>query len=270
MIILFWLGLAACTAGPSGGSTAGGLVTFPHAEGFKAGALHGKEAIAVGADACDTCHRLDGSAAPTCASCHDAYPHPDGWLAGAVHGKGLTGDTGPVAREPCMKCHDLPGLAATDDHACTGCHASYPHVEGWELVGQHGTFMLARGSAGAACGACHGADLAGTTEAPSCTKCHVDYPHVQGWEDPTVHGAAGLLRMDDCLACHGDLGAGGTTGVACARCHPSFPHPADWAKTHPGTVATVGEGPCSACHEAGFGPPTMIARCAKTCHGGAQ
>lgn len=268
MSIIFWLVLAGCGGPSTVGPTAGGAVAFPHAEGYEEGAPHGKEALTAGISACETCHRQDGSAAPPCASCHDQYPHTEGWLAGAVHGKGLTGDTGVEARKVCLECHDEEGLQATARLACTSCHASYPHVEGWDLVGQHGVFALARGSASAACGACHGTDLAGTEQAPSCTSCHADYPHAEGWKEPAVHGPRALADMATCLACHGDLGSGGTTGVACARCHASFPHPSDWAKTHLGTVAVVGEGPCAACHDAGFGPDTMVARCGTSCHGG--
>lgn len=268
MIILFWLGLTACSGGPTVPVTSGGLVAFPHAEGFKAGTLHGKEALDVGVAACETCHREDGTAAATCASCHAGYPHTDGWLAGAVHGQGLTGDEGPAARVLCMECHGgETGLVATTERSCTSCHASYPHPEGWADVGQHGLFALARGSAPAACGSCHGADLTGTPTAPSCTTCHTDYPHVEGWSDAAVHSVSALADMSSCEGCHGVLGTGGSAGVACARCHASFPHPTDWAKTHLGTVAKVGEAACASCHEAGFGPDTMIAPCGASCHG---
>jgi hypothetical protein len=260
LLLLFACG----DAGPTDVSV--GAVTFPHPEGYKAGKVHGAEALDGGAGTCLACHRED-STAPTCASCHAAYPHPPGWLAGTTHGEGLAGPTGVVGQQACAKCHGVEGLQAP---VCTSCHASYPHVPDWKLGGHHGQWVLSRGSATATCGSCHGPDLAGTTTTPSCTKCHAVYPHPEGWKDPAVHPKADLAT---CAACHGDGGTGGNAGVACSRCHASYPHPAGWEAGHIAVANQVGQGGCIACHAdhtLAVAPSLPAASCGSGCHGGAK
>jgi hypothetical protein len=258
--------LAACT--PGAPAPPEGAVPFPHPDDFRAPEAHGALALSVGAGSCQTCHREDGSAAPTCASCH-GWPHPAGWLAGAVHGAGLTGTDG-TAREPCLRCHDRPGLVATTDRSCTGCHPSYPHPAGWTQPTQHGTFALARGSVQAACAGCHGDALQGTATAPACATCHPSYPHSPGWEQPAAHGAASEASPGACVGCHGAGGTGGDVAVACSQCHATYPHPPDQLTAHIATADRVGEAVCAGCHAAASASTVpMPAACGSRCHGGA-
>jgi hypothetical protein len=238
-----------CTPAPAP-DPSGEAVSFPHAAGYDAGALHGAEAL-VAASTCAGCHR-DRSSAPACASCHSGYPHPEGWLAGAVHG----GDS-----EGCTECHGITGLQAP---SCTSCHPSYPHGQDWSDAGRHGAWALSRGSAEAVCGSCHGADLAGTPSSPACASCHPVYPHPAGFADRAVHGAADPAT---CAACHGDDGTGGVSGVACSRCHATFPHPADQRTAHLAVASRVGEAICLSCHAPGDGRFPIPAACGATCHG---
>lgn len=256
LALLVGCGLGTSPAAPSG------AVPFPHPDGYDAGLAHGPEVRSAGAETCLGCHREDSSA-PTCESCHAGYPHVEGWLAGSAHGVGLTGDAGVKPRAVCEGCHGVEGMAAP---TCTSCHTSWPHPEGWELAGAHGAWVLARGSAVAACGSCHGAALEGTAQAPSCTSCHAGWPHPEGWAQPTAHGAADLTT---CAACHGELGTGGSSGVACSRCHAAYPHPAGFAAGHLAPAQAVGEAVCLDCHDAGGGPVLPVG-CAPACHGGAR
>ncbi|MCA9493312.1 MAG: hypothetical protein KC621_25450 [Myxococcales bacterium] len=256
MTTLLLLALGCGTTAPTT-TTPSGAITFPHAEGYDAGALHGPEALQSG-ELCGGCHR-DGSTAPTCASCHDTYPHAAGWLAGDVHGVGLTGEQGAAAREACTACHE--GLSAP---TCTTCHPSWPHPEGWAEIDRHGAWARSRGSAEAACGSCHGPRLKGTDTAPSCTECHEVYPHPARMTDPAVHAE---LDQTTCAACHGPVGEGGIAKVACSRCHATFPHPADQRVAHVATAARTGEAPCFACHAPGDGGAPIPSGCALACHG---
>lgn len=275
MSFLLWLGILACsTPTVSTAPSNVDVIAFPHANDYKQASLHGSDALSFGAAACQTCHRENGRAAPTCASCHPGYPHTEGWLSGQVHGKGLMGETGEAARQPCLECHGTEGLVAASEHGCNSCHENYPHVEGWELAGQHGVYALSRGSATAACGSCHGTHLEGNKNAPACTKCHSDYPHADGWtaanQHPSPHAVAAASDFARCETCHGAGGTGGKAEVACAQCHASYPHPDEWVKTHYATVDKVGEGSCALCHAAGFADTVLPVSCGKSCHGGAQ
>jgi len=237
---------------------------FPHADGYDAPELHGVAALGSQGGTCERCHAEAGEVTPTCTTCHETYPHPEGWIAGAVHGEGTWGAGGSV-RE-CNACHEYSGLQTAVDLPCDGCHASFPHGMSWEI--SHDTYTRDRGSAVAVCGPCHGEDLAGGSVDISCTECHADYPHAADWASPEAHGVAALADSTSCLACHSTDGSGGSSGVDCSLCHTAWPHSSRWDEEHLGVAGTLGEGPCLDCHEPGDGPATMVATCARSCHGG--
>ncbi len=278
------LALAACATlrqEPAGGDAA---AAFPHPAGYDDPDLHGADYLGDGGGAaCLACHPVESAGAggaPACRSCHAPFPHPDedeaggDWMDGAIHGAGILVDldaktpalseSGQAALDACLDCHGREGARAP---ACTRCHASWPHPDGWEEAGQHGAYALARGSVAAVCGTCHGADLLGGDTGVSCAACHAAYPHAEGFEDGETHGAAAKKDLQACLDCHGEDGAAIAAG-ACSRCHAPYPHGAGF--DHVSAAAVSGEAVCLTCHEAGDGMAGMPAGCGATCHGGAR
>ncbi len=252
--------LAACNVPRPGG---GGLTvgaSFPHPGGWSEGEAHGAAALADGVPACVACHREGAADARPCTACHAIWPHPAGFRDGSVHGAAAC-EEGTAGCLPCAACHEDPELVAARDHACTSCHASYPHADGWS----HGAWAAARGEARAPCGACHGDDKGDPTS--FCGTCHAAWPHAVGYADPSAHGADWREAPSSCSTCHGAQGEGTATSPACSRCHAGFPHPDGWS--HLAGATRLGEGTCLACHEAGDGPSGVPATCAPTCHGGA-
>lgn len=249
---------------------------FPHDADYDLGAAHGSDSLRIGTEICGSCHQLEGEpdgplgSPPACAECHDSYPHEPGWRAGAVHGVGLSGED--ADRTACLACHEGEGLQAATDHGCTSCHGSYPHEADWAQAGQHGLYGLASPDPAVVCGSCHGSALQGSDTAPACAECHDSWPHETGWADPAAHGPVASADLSGCSGCHATEGSwdGGPVGVACARCHASYPHTDDWGADHLPAALLAGETICLRCHEAGDGPSTMVALCARSCHGGAE
>ena len=252
---------------------------FPHVADYDQGRLHGRDQLDGSPDRCTGCHELEAPAdkdnvpagtPPACGGCHADWPHAAGWRAGSVHGEGLAGED--ADRSACLDCHEAPGLVASTTFACNSCHASYPHAENWAEAGQHGVYAAGSPDPVAVCGSCHGAALEGVEPATACVECHESWPHSEDWAEPTQHGAAAQLDKTRCEGCHATAGVwnGGAVDLACARCHATYPHPGDWGLTHLASTLQVGEDICLRCHNVGDGPPTMVATCAKRCHGGEE
>lgn len=245
-MIALLLALACGVRSDDPGPTA---ATFPHDQAFHQ--AHGRLWREDSA-ACQDCHDPLGeahSSGPPCVSCHPAYPHVD-LRPGAAHGAAWLAD--PTG---CVGCHGHGERAPADvlGASCTGCHATFPHPEGWSHG--HGAAVRTRGGP-QACESCHAETATG---AAPCASCHDDaYPHPPGWSAPSAHGAADLTT---CASCHSEEGA-----PSCASCHDAYPHPAGWSPFgHVPVVQGRGEAGCLGCHDTPG--PRIPQRCAPACHG---
>lgn len=205
--------------------------TYPHAESWISGLVHGPVAKA-DINPCRNCHGAGLDEAPdgseTCASCHPSLIRHEtgggtGW--GGFEGHGAYALTN--GKQECQKCHgsDLKGGVLVNP-SCTACHASYPHDEGWSQAKTHGAFVEKNGTSGCATSRCHGEGLQpvpGVTQGPGCTACHEDYPHGADWKGGLVHGTEALENLDECRSCHGqDLDRAPEGSGSCKDCHASY------------------------------------------------
>ena len=193
--------------------------TYPHDEGWLAGATHGAglagTAAATERAECQACHGAAGLTASACTACHGSYPHAEGWKAAGAHGAWALSRGSATAS--CGSCHgdDLAGTETAP--SCTSCHAGYPHPQGWSEATAHGAADQVT------CAACHGEVGSGGTSGVACARCHGSYPHPAGFESGHL-AVASVVGEGVCLDCHetGD----GTPGVpaACgATCHGGLP-----------------------------------------------
>lgn len=189
------------------------------------------------------------------------FPHAEGYGEGTAHGA----EARRLGSDLCLGCHRDEVRKNAGAPACTTCHESFPHPDGWLAGSVHGVGLAgaAGGAARDACASCHGVE---GLEAPSCGTCHGSYPHPADWETAGTHGAWATARgslATACGSCHGaDLG-GGPNAPSCTSCHASFPHPTGWAD--PALHATADLGTCAGCHgEGGTGGTSGVA-CSR-CH----
>lgn len=263
--VLFLLGAIACGRPVAPGTgTAGGV--FPHVEAYED--AHGADAVAAGAN-CGSCHGLaEGDlvkgvtpTAPACQSCH-AYPHAGAFRGGEAHGAAWAADTAA-----CAECHGAAGDQAPAEQAagrCISCHASFPHVAGWDEGSSHGAAVRARGSA-LACESCHGED--GDAVEPTCASCHANYPHPDGWGYGTVHGAAATDALSCGETCHSNVEGDGLDRQPCSSCHDVYPHPEGWASGHATLTQRRGAVACEGCHPTGeLVGPALPVSCGPACH----
>ncbi len=252
--------------------------TFPHPEGFEAGALHGAPWLA-SPDGCAQCHRSDQRIrmVDSCRACHPDYPHPEGFAEPDAHG-GAGSDDG----FRCAACHGTGEArpAGQEEAACRDCHQDYPHRVTFREPGIHGPRAHADP---AGCARCHGADWQGSTFADACFDCHALYPHSTGritrdtgfdqdaWSLPRNHGLTARSEGNTSCggSCHGEDFTGGLSEVACGDCHPAYPHSAEIRIEHRELVHELGESACLGCHVANMGFPASFG-CADSCHGAGQ
>ncbi len=247
--------------------------TFPHPEGFDAGALHGapwKESP----EGCTQCHRSEQRVGmvESCRGCHPDYPHPEGFSDSELHG-----GAGAHGGARCAGCHGSGEKqpAGQADAACRDCHQDYPHRVTFREPNIHGPRSHADRSG---CAACHGLDWQGSVFADACAECHASYPHstarsigdtglLDAWGLPSVHGAEARVQGNTACggACHGEDFTGGATGGACFDCHGPYPHGEDIRVEHRELVHAHGEASCLGCHTTDRGFPAAFG-CTDACH----
>ncbi len=275
LLAIFAAVLLGCNTLAPEPNPAGLAYSFPHPEGFEAGALHGAPWID-SPEGCAQCHRSSERIrmVDSCRTCHPDYPHPEGFGEGAAHG-GAGSDDG----FRCAACHGTGEArpADQDDAACRDCHRDYPHRVTFREPGIHGP--LAQADPGS-CARCHGADWQGSTFADACFDCHALYPHSTGrlaqdtgialdaWGLPRNHGAAAQAEGNASCggSCHGADFAGGLSGTACGDCHPAYPHGDEIRVEHRELVHELGESSCLGCHDTNMGFPASFG-CTDSCHG---
>lgn len=229
------LGSAVCADCHAPGAAAGECAdchpSWPHPDGFVAGAVHGPGSFDAGgvAEGCADCHGREGRVAHDrygCDSCHQSWPHPDGWEGAGQHGAWALASGSPAAA--CGSCHGttLQGGASGAAGACTECHGAWPHSADYADPAVHGA-----AAATDACLDCHGAtddgaaDPAGGVAGVACARCHDRFPHPG--EYARSHPADASARGEGaCLRCHapGDGPDLGPVAASCAAsCHGGAP-----------------------------------------------
>ena len=209
---------------PSAGPACASCHSYPHADGFEAGAEHGaawSAAATAEEHPCAACHGSDGGRVPAeqaagrCGSCHSTYPHSAAWEEAGGHGAAVL-QRGTDAT--CVGCHGPAGDAAPGQ-TCAACHPAYPHPDTWRA--DHGATALTDPKA---CAACHPAASTeqATTGRLACQGCHDLYPHptdLLGRHVPLVQNRG----EGACTGCHDgvdNLLAAPTLPVSCApTCH---------------------------------------------------
>jgi hypothetical protein len=235
------------------------------------------------AQECVSCHAKEytgGTSGVACVGCHASYPHKAGWAdtSAGSHGAYLLAGMGPTT--DCARCHGTAFDGGTSNVSCYGCHASYPHVSGWQdpaTPTSHGEYLKAKQWGTAECKSCHGTDFAGGSSRVACTGCHATYPHKAEWADTSAgsHGAyllAGMGQITDCARCHGAAYDGGTSNVSCYGCHALYPHVSGWQD--PATLTSHGKylkakqwgtAECKSCHGTDFAGGSSRVACTG-CH----
>lgn len=221
-------------------------VTYPHPPGWVNASspnFHGETLAGVNynLNLCNSCHgnQFDGgTSGVSCRSCHATYPHLAGWVnptAAEFHGKALAAQNYDATA--CQACHGAQYDGGTSGVSCKGCHATYPHPQGWVNASSpsfHGETLAGTNYDLNLCSSCHGSQFDGGTSGVSCRTCHATYPHLADWMNPAAaafHGKALAAQNYDataCQACHGAQYDGGSSGVSCKGCHASYPHPQNW------------------------------------------
>jgi predicted CxxxxCH...CXXCH cytochrome family protein len=133
------------------------------------------------------------------ASSNTMQVHDDNWdnnpASASFHGAYLK-SVGWGARE-CQTCHGANLTGGTSGKSCFGCHASYPHADGFASASGHGTYLYNQNYPLSSCQTCHGATYAGGTIAN--VTCMRSGCHVNPGNTPRSPEA--------CNTCHGDFAA---------------------------------------------------------------
>jgi len=166
-------------------------------------------------DLCRGCHGADllgGEAGVSCfsssfagTSCHASGPnsHPAGWAYPDQHG--AVAKAAPGVRNGfsyCQKCHGLDFKGGFVNVSCFNCHiesVESGHPVSWigaAIYRQHGSYVIASGSAQCSNQYCHGTLLTGVTgSGPSCDTCHP-------WDSGLIPGYSYSTGTLHCTACH--------------------------------------------------------------------
>jgi predicted CxxxxCH...CXXCH cytochrome family protein len=207
--------------------------------------------------------------------------HETGWSDTAAtnfHGKVLKAKGYQLSE--CTPCHAKSFQGGTSQVPCYTCHASYPHVAGWQdssATGYHGNYLKAAQWNLSECQTCHGAQYIGGTSGVSCYTCHGTYPHTSAWNNPAsadYHGnflKAKNYQITECTPCH-EGPTGGISQVSCYTCHSVYPHGTGWndpasANSH-GSFLKANQWNlsfCQSCHGQQFDGGTSGQSC-YTCH----
>ena len=145
----------------------GQAYSFPHAEGFEAGSVHGQPWLQ-SPEGCVSCHLAEQRLrmVDSCRDCHVLYPHADDFADDEVHGPRAADDG-----FRCISCHGTgeaqPG--EQEGSACRDCHQDYPHRLTWAEPEIHGPRAVE--APVRACAGCHGVDWQGSTTSDSCFDC---------------------------------------------------------------------------------------------------
>jgi hypothetical protein len=174
--------------------------------------------------------------------------HPEGWTnqdSPNFHGKMVEESVSNT--QNCTSCHGKDYAGGTSGVSCmqSGCHAIYPHPEGFTNQSNdnfHGKYLANLGFSVLACADCHGADYRGDGDSnKNCfaSGCHNVFPHKTGFAEESSQNFHGKFIADSlswnivsCQSCHGtDYKGEGYSGKNCVTCHGAenmFPHPADF------------------------------------------
>jgi len=211
------------------------------------------------------------------------FYHPAGWTdPGGENFHGTYVFDSPSELTKCTTCHGAEFEGELKAPACSECHDTYPHTEGWlapATGGTHGVMALAHKDGIEGCASCHGASYEGGAEAPACYTCHETYPHRAGWMSPAsgeYHGTTVLEAEDgpeSCATCHGEDYSGEATGVACSTCHEVYPHEVGFSGSavsmHDDYMRGAGAwhlDACTSCHGSTYDGNGWDEKTCLTCH----
>jgi predicted CxxxxCH...CXXCH cytochrome family protein len=200
--------------------------------------FHGRPYLADSLGGCTGCHGADlsgGKSGVACTQCHATYPHPTGWndtTSTHFHGPVALPDSGRT----CQSCHGANYQGGISGVACYRCHATYPHVSGWNDSTSAAFHALPSilDSTGA-CKLCHGANYRGIAPGTNCFDCHSYFHNFVTNSDINTHRqlvATYNWRLAKCTQCHGTDFAGGASHVSCLTCHRLEGGPANCETCH--------------------------------------
>ena len=102
--------------------------------------------------------------------------HPDGWnvkVSEEFHGAKVL----EAGYSSCKSCHGNDLVGGEAEISCFGCHITYPHLSGWNLIGVsefHGQYIREQDWSMQVCQGCHGENYLGGRSQSSCYSCHTD------------------------------------------------------------------------------------------------
>lgn len=202
----------------------------------------------------------DSSSKPTGLAPSVDYPHSDSFKKTSSHGIQYQKDS-----FVCAKCHGADFSGGNAKVACSSCHASFPHPNGWSKLPTHGQgFTGSTETQKKQCLSCHAKDN-GTQNIhiPQCVSCHKAYPHDYPKDEKFRSGKGKHKEYatsgdGKCVACHRNYKENMPNHSAgCQDCHAgkfeiswkSIPHDNGWPKpqVHGKTFASLADGDRKAC-----------------------